>query len=83
MCPSDTPEDALGRVHPKVLDIFREAFAFLLRERRLQEALTHANRMVQVFKAFESESSMCKTLFAVTILQLSMGDIVQVRRFLN
>ena len=40
-------------------------------------ALAHAKRLVQLFQGFEMESSMCKTMCAVTVIQLTMGDIVQ------
>ena len=40
-------------------------------------ALAHAKRMVQLLSGFEMEGAMCKTMCAITIIQLSMGDIVQ------
>lgn len=40
-------------------------------------ALKHEQLLVRVFAAFEMESSMCKAMCGVTILQLAMGDVVQ------
>ena len=40
-------------------------------------ALAHAKRLVQLLTGFEMEGAMCKTMCAITIIQLSMGDVVQ------
>jgi hypothetical protein len=101
VCPPDTPDDALGRIHPNSLNILRDTMSFLLSTAtatatatavdpddkgknstninpiRDGSALKHEQLMVRVFAAFEMESSMCKAMCAVTVIQLTMGDVVQ------
>jgi hypothetical protein len=99
VCPSDTPDEALGSIHPNSLNILRDTMAFLLLlgtaataaapvadsaegknsvdAIRDGSALKHEQLMVRVFTAFEMESSMCKAMCAVTVIQLTMGDVVQ------
>lgn len=43
----------------------------------MKDALQIAKRMVKQFEAFESEPSMCKSMAAVIIIQLTMRDVVQ------
>lgn len=43
-----------------------------------------ANRMIDIFEAFGSESSMCKMMLTITFLELHMGDVVRAENtFLN
>ena len=80
ICPPDASVEAMGRLHPNALATMRDAFAFLLSDKRTVKdgsALKHAHRMVRLLRGFEMESSMCKAMCAVTILQLAMGDIAQ------
>ena len=80
ICPPDTPVEAMGRLHPNALNVMRDAFAFLLADKRTVKdgsAVRHAQRMVLLLRGFEMESAMCKAMCAVTILQLAMGDIAQ------
>jgi len=72
-------KEQLSRVNIGVRDILRDAFKFALRggESRLKDALQIAQRMVKQFEAFESEPSMCKSMASVTIIQLTMRDVIQ------
>ena len=78
MFPKSTPADAVAKIHPKVLDIFRDAFLFFVNEKMFGDALATARRSIEVFTAYESEVSLCKMLVSVTIIQISAGDVVQV-----
>jgi hypothetical protein len=60
----------------QTLEIYRSYFTFLLSTRNYTESLALATRMCQLFEAHGSESSMCKCMAAVTIIQLTLGDIV-------
>ncbi|RYG63334.1 hypothetical protein EON64_16130 [archaeon] len=78
LVPADTPKDYLAKAPSSVLDVLRSAFSFLLRQRRFPDALKLAGRMCSVYEAMELETSLCKTMLAITVLQLAMGDAVQV-----
>lgn len=77
MFPKATPADAVAKLHPKVLDIFRDAFLFFVTEKMFSFALSTARRSIEIFTAFESDVSLCKMLTSVTIIQLSAGNVVQ------
>ena len=77
MFPKSTPSDAVAKLHPKVLDIFRDAFLFFVSEKMFPFALSTARRSIQIFTAYDSEVSLCKMLTSVTIIQLSAGNVVQ------
>jgi hypothetical protein len=82
--PSTTAASAVAQVHPKALDIFREAFLFHVRHRLLDDALMIARRSCQIFEAFESDVSLCKMLVSITLIQLAVGDVRQAdQTFLN
>ena len=68
--------DAITTLPPMVIDMCREYFTTLLRRDLLQEALLFTDRLIALFTAFESHSSLCKTLVAVSVLQLKLGDVV-------
>jgi hypothetical protein len=48
----------------------------LLRRDLLGDAIAFSPRLIALFAAFESESSLHKTLCAVSVLQLRAGDVV-------
>jgi len=77
--PDLTTKEQLSKVNINIRDTLRDAFKFTLRggQARLKDALDIASRMVKQFDAFESEPSMCKSMAAMTIIQLTMRDVVQ------
>jgi len=81
LCPStNESKEQISRCHPNLLDLLRQAFKFALKrgtsDLRLADALALAKRMVLVFESFEQEGSMCKAMASVTILQLTMRDVI-------
>ena len=74
--PSNIRKEDIVRLHPIVLELCREYWNFLLRRELFSEALTFAYRLIPLYDAFESESSLHKTLCAISILQLKSGDVV-------
>jgi tetratricopeptide (TPR) repeat protein len=74
--PLDTPVEALSTLHPTALDLLREYWRVLLRRELWPEALSLARRLLPLYSAFESLDSLCKTMCAITILQLQAGDVV-------
>jgi NMD protein affecting ribosome stability and mRNA decay len=61
---------------PIVIDIYRDTFTFYLRNAMIDDALTHTAKLVTLYEAMQTQSSAFKTLFSVTILLLSKGDVV-------
>jgi len=53
--------------------------SFLLRHELFSNALTLTRRLAMVFAASDLESSMCKAFLTITVIQLTLGDFVQVR----
>ena len=76
-CPRSMTKERMGTLHPQVLEMFRDKFNFLVQHDMLTDAILHAEKMVDLFEAFESESSMCKMMFSITVLTLSSGDVVK------
>jgi hypothetical protein len=76
--PPGTPFEGLSRCHPVSLQILKSAFAFAVGSGHFSESLVLARKQIDLTKALELESAMCKTMCAVTLIQLTMGDIVQV-----
>lgn len=78
LLPSDcTSREQLARLHPVVLETCREYWLVLLRREMFEEAIVFAERCVPLHEAFESDSSLCKGLCAISVLQLSIGDVVR------
>jgi hypothetical protein len=75
--PQVTPKERIGTLHPNTLEIFRDLFAFYLRNNMVDDAIAQAERLVVLFQAFQTESSMCKIMFAISVLLLSKGDVVK------
>ena len=75
--PLNTPKERISQLHPGSLEIFRDKFNFLLKQSMYIEALAHAERMISLFQAFGSDNSMTKTMLAITILYLTLGDVVK------
>lgn len=74
--PASTSPASVVQLHPKVLDIFREAFLFHVRKGMFPLALELAQRSCVIFEGFESDVSLCKMMVSITILQLAQGDVV-------
>lgn len=72
LCPQNQPNS------PIVPDILRNVFAFLVRNRLLNEALAFAPDMVQILEKCKLETSVFKVLASVTVIQLAQGDAVKV-----
>lgn len=79
--PEGLSEDKVARLNPYTLEIARSVLSFTLKENNLKDGLALAQRMVVLFRAFESESSMCKAMLTITIIELSLGDYVKVRHY--
>lgn len=79
-CPASMTPANMAQLHPSTLDLFRNAAAFYVRTKKFKEALALYTRMVTIYKAYQTESNMCKAMLSVTILQLALGDAVQVRQ---
>jgi len=77
--PDLTTKEQLSQASIGIRDVLRDAFKFTVRggPKWLKDALVLAKRMVKQFEAFESEPSMCKSMASVTIIQLTMRDVVQ------
>ncbi len=80
LCPASTPKSQLNSIHPASLELFRTALSFFISTAHYKEALTLANRMADIFLAFENESSMCKMFLTITLIQLTLGDAVQAQQ---
>lgn len=75
--PASTPKERIPQLHPGSLEMFRDKFNFLLKQAMYTDALTHASRMISLFRGFGSDNSMTKTMLAITVLQLTVGDVVK------
>ena len=75
--PLNTPNERISQLHPGSLEIFRDKFNFLLKQSMYIDALPHAERMIVLFQAFGSDNSMTKIMLAITILYLTLGDVVK------
>jgi hypothetical protein len=80
LCPKSTPKEQLRQCHPIIVDILRNFFTFLVREKFYREAIDIAERTVLVSTAFDIESNMCKAMASITVLELTMGDVVQAQQ---
>lgn len=78
LCPKDTPKDLLGKSPPLTLETFRAYFRCLFLQKGPDESLIPlCNRMIDIFEAYGTESSMCKMMLTVTLLELHTGDVVR------
>lgn len=81
LCPEDAPKQNLDKVNINVLEMFRNTFTYLLHNDKYEEALKFAkDRMVDVLVALEMEPTICKTMATITLLQLTLGDVVAADR---
>ena len=77
LCPSDISEDQIKYTKPITTDVFRAAFVFALSAPCFAAtALSLARRMVVYFRGVEQDVSMCRSMLAITLLLLKMGDVV-------
>lgn len=81
VCPESMSPANMAQLHPSSLDLFRNASSFCVKSKKYKEALALFKRMVVIYKAYETESAMCKAMLSITILQLALGDAVLVRFF--
>ncbi len=81
LCPEDTPKQNLDKVNINVLEMLRNTFTYLLHNDKYEEALKFAkDRMVDILIALEMEPTICKTMATITLLQLTLGDVVAADR---
>jgi hypothetical protein len=78
LCPEATPKEQIAQCHPVIIDMLRTIFTFLVKQRFYGEAIKLANRMIDVFIAFDLESGLCKAMASISVLQLAQGDVVKV-----
>lgn len=78
LCPASTKKEQMGQCHPVLVDTLRNMLTFLVRASFYQDAIKIANKLAELSEAFEIESTMCKSLATVTILYLTLGDVVKV-----
>jgi hypothetical protein len=78
LCPKNTPKEQLNQCHPIIVDILRNLLTFLVKSKFYSDAINIAGRIVDVSQAFDIESNMCKGFASITVLQLTMGDVVKV-----
>lgn len=76
--PEETPEGQYSKISANAVDIFKHAIKFCLSHRRFAELLVLLERLGLLYKAFDLQSGMCKMMLAVTLVQLHIGDVVQV-----
>ncbi len=79
LCPKNTPKEQLNQCHPILVGVLRNLLSFLVKNKFYLDAVAIADRIVVVSQAFELESNLCKALATITVLQLTMGDVVKVR----
>jgi hypothetical protein len=78
LCPIDTPKEMLGKTPPLTLETFRAYFRCMLLQKGPDESLIPlCNRMIDIFEAYGTESSMCKMMLTLTLLELYTGDVVR------
>lgn len=74
LCPDNKPQS------PAVVEIVRNIFSFLVRNRLFNEALEFSTSAVAIFLASQLEGSAFKILAAVTVIQLAQGDAVKAQQ---
>ena len=72
LCPDNKPKS------PVAVEIVRNIFSFLVRNRLYKEALEFSASAVAICLASQLEGSAFKILAAVTVIQLAQGDAVKV-----
>lgn len=80
LCPKNTPKEQLNQCHPIIVDILRNLMTFLVKAKYYSDAIAIAGRIVEISQAFDIESNMCKALASITVLQLTMGDVVKAQQ---
>jgi hypothetical protein len=85
LCPTDTPPHEMGNCPVISLEMFRSYFKCLILLKGPHESLIPvANKMIDLFQGFGSDSSLCKMMLTVTLLELHGGDVVRAENtFLN
>ena len=85
LCPSETRPDEMAQCPVIALEMFRSYFRCLVLLKGPHESLIPvANRMIDLFQGFGSESSLCKMMLTVTLLELHGGDVVRAEQtYLN
>ncbi len=78
LCPASTKKEHFNQCHPVLVDIVRNMLTFMIRHKFYQDAIKIANKHAEICQAFEIEATMCKALATVTILHLTLGDVVKV-----
>jgi hypothetical protein len=77
LCHPDTPDSQLSSIKITALETLRRILKFLIKDTsRLEQALDHCHLMARIYKAFEQNSSVHKTLAAMTVIQVHMRDLV-------
>jgi hypothetical protein len=56
---------------------------FYLNHQRYRECIGYCQKLADLNEAFETEQGMCRMMMAITLLQLKMGDVVQVANYLS
>lgn len=77
LCPENKPKS------PIAVEIVRNIFAFLVRNRLFNEALEFSASAVAVCLASQLEGAAFKILASVTVIQLAQGDAVKVFKHLS
>lgn len=77
LCPKESTDEEMKRCNIRSIDIMRNYFNFLIKtEDQYPRAIVHAQHLAKFYKAWEIDTSLCKLLCAITILQLLMKDVV-------
>ena len=76
--PEETPETQFSNIRTNAVDIFRHYIVFNLSHQRYSKLLPLLDRLGKLYQAFDMQSAMCKCMMATTLVQLHMGDIVEV-----
>jgi hypothetical protein len=79
--PEETPKSQMERVPVSALDMHRHALKFFLSQRNYREVAFLVKRLQLIHEAFDTLSGMCKMMLATTLLQLKMGDAVEVTEY--
>ena len=76
LCPPGTPADKLAKLPSHTMELLRDHFRCLVRKGDFAQALVTGERAADIFQALNSEASLHKMLCALTIVQLTLGDVV-------
>ncbi len=76
--PDETPRSQYTNVNVYALDILRHAMKFYLTRQKYKQCLVYCKKLADLNEAYGAEQGMCRMLMAITLLQLKLGDIVEV-----